>query len=99
MRTMLTIEMPVEKGNTAIADGTFPKVMQATLERLKPEAAYFTAVKGNRCAIIVFDLAHPSDIPSICEPLFNELNAAVELKPVMTADDVAAGLAKAHAAR
>lgn len=95
MRTMLKVQMSVDAANAAIKSGRFGKIMSSTLERLKPEAAYFTAVNGDRGGFIVFDLKHPSDIPSICEPLFSELGAKVELTPVMTPDDVQAGLAKA----
>lgn len=95
MRTMLKVQMPAETANAAIASGRFAKVVSSTLERLKPEAAYFTAVNGDRGGFIVFDLQHPSDIPSVCEPFFNEVGAKVELMPVMTPDDVQAGLAKA----
>jgi hypothetical protein len=97
MRTMLKIQFPVEEANAAIKDGRFAKVLSSTLERLKPEAAYFTAVGGDRGGYIVFDLEHPNDIPSICEPLFFELHAKVELSPVMTPEDVRTGLAKASA--
>jgi hypothetical protein len=48
MRTMLKIQFPVEEANAAIKDGRFAKVLSSTLERLKPEAAYFTAVGGDR---------------------------------------------------
>jgi hypothetical protein len=92
---MLKIQMPVEAANAAIKDGRLGKVLSATLERLKPEAAYFTTVNGDRGGFIVFDLQHPSDIPSICEPFFFELGAKVELTPVMTPQDVQVGLAKA----
>ena len=95
MRMMLKVQMPAGAANAAIKDGRLSKVLSATIERLKPEAAYFTAVGGDRGGFIVFDLKHPSDIPSICEPFFHELDAKVELTPVMTPDDVAAGLAKA----
>jgi hypothetical protein len=98
MRIMLKIQMPAEAANAAIRDGRFGKVLTSTLERLKPEAVYFTAVDGDRGGFIVFDLQHPDDIPSICEPLFYELHAKVELFPVMTAEDVQTGLAKASAA-
>ncbi len=98
MRTMLTVRMPVEAANAAVEDGRLGKVIAATMERLKPEAAYFTAVGGDRGGYIVFDLKHPSDIPSICEPFFVELGAKIELTPVMTPEDVQAGLAKAHGA-
>ena len=95
MRTMLKIQMSVEAANAAAKDGRLGKVIGATMERLKPEAAYFTAVNGDRGGFIVFDLHHPSDIPAICEPLFLELGAKVELAPVMTAEDVQAGLDRA----
>ncbi len=97
MRVMLRLQMPVESANAAIKDGRFAKVIGATMARLQPESAYFATMHGDRGGYIVFDLKHPSDIPSICEPLFFELGAKVELEPVMTADDVQAGLAKAAA--
>ncbi len=95
MRTMLQVQFRVDASNAAIKDGRLMKVMQSTMERLKPEAAYFTTVDGDRGGYIVFDLAHPSDIPSICEPFFTELGAKCVLTPVMTPDDVQAGIAKA----
>jgi hypothetical protein len=98
MRTMLKVQMDVEASNAAIKDGRLARVLAATMERLKPEAAYFTAVDGCRGGFIVFDLQHPSDIPSICEPFFLEFNAKVELSPVMTAEDVQKGVEKASIA-
>lgn len=97
MRMMVTAKFPVEAANAAIADGRFAKTLQTVLGRLKPESAYFSAVDGCRTATIVFDLAQASDIPFLIEPLFAEMHAAIDLVPVMTADDVAAGLAKASA--
>jgi hypothetical protein len=98
MRTMLKVQMDVEASNAAIKSGRLGEVLAATMERLKPEAAYFTAVDGCRGGFIVFDLQHPSDIPSICEPFFLEFNAKVDLVPVMTAEDVKKGVEKAFAA-
>jgi len=95
MRTILKVEMSVEASNAAIKDGRLGKVMASTLERLKPEAAYFTAVNGNRGGFIVFDLKDPSDIPSVCEPFFMEFGATCELTPAMTMEDVQKGLEKA----
>lgn len=95
MRMMLKVQMSVDAANKAIKNGQLGKIMSSTLDRLKPEAAYFTALNGDRGGIIVFDLKDPSDIPSICEPFFHELGAKVELTPVMTPDEVQAGLAKA----
>jgi hypothetical protein len=95
MRTILKLQIPAKAGNAAIKDGRLGKVIASTLERLKPEAAYFTAMDGDRGGFIVFDLQHPSDIPSICEPFFRELDAKCELMPAMTPEDVQAGVEKA----
>ncbi len=97
MRMLLRIQMPTEAANAAIQDGRFAKTLSAMMERVKPEAAYFTSFEGDRCAFIVFDMQHPSDIPMIAEPFFLEMHAKIELQPVMTAEDVQAGLAKASA--
>ncbi len=95
MRTLLRLQFPAPAGNDAAKDGRLGKVVSDTIERLRPEAAYFTATNGDRGGFIVFDLKDPSDIPVICEPFFLELQAKVELAPVMTLDDVKAGLSKA----
>lgn len=98
MRVLMKAEFDTEAGNRAIKDGRLPQVLGATLERLKPEAAYFTAINGHRGAYIVFDLNDPSDIPMIAEPLFTEMGAKIELTPVMSADDVQSGLSRWQAA-
>ncbi|HTV72714.1 MAG TPA: DUF3303 family protein [Candidatus Acidoferrales bacterium] len=95
MRVMLRLQIPAATGNAAIKDGRLGHVLGSAFERIKPESAYFSTVDGDRGGYIVFDLAHPNDIPSICEPFFAELGAKIEIMPVMTADDVQAGLSKA----
>ena len=94
MRMMLKVSIPVEPGNTAVKDGSLKKVIGESLERLKPEAAYFLPEDGRRTAIMVFDLADQSEIPSIAEPFFLAFNAAVSITPVMNADDLKKGLEK-----
>ena len=86
--------MPVESGNQAIKDGTLAAVVQRTAERWKPEAMYFTTFHGERTAYLVFDLPDSSGIPSFAEPFFTELNAGVELAPVMNGDDLQKGLSQ-----
>ena len=95
MRMMLKVSIPVTKGNQAITDGTLARVLQNLMGTIKPEAAYALAVAGKRGAMYVFDLADPSQIPTIVEPLFQELDAAVEFVPVMNMDDLMKGLAAA----
>jgi hypothetical protein len=91
MRMMLKITFPTEKASHAIKDGSFQKIMQGTMSKLKPEASYFLADKGYRCAMLFFDMQDASDIPAIVEPLFASLGVAVELQPVMNADDLQRG--------
>lgn len=93
MRTMMKVVVPVERGNATIKDGTLPRTIQETLQRVEAEAAYFAADdSGCRTAYIFFDLKDASQIPVIAEPLFNTLNAAVELWPAMNAEDLQKGV-------
>ena len=92
MRTMMKITVPVSNGNKSIQDGSLPRVIQTTLESLKPECAYFMAEGGKRTAVLVFDLKDPSQIPVVCEPLFMAFDADIQLTPVMNAQDLQTGL-------
>jgi len=90
---MLRWTVPVERGNQAIEDGSLGQAMESLLQQLEPEAAYFLAEDGKRGGMVFFDMADPSQIPQIAEPLFLRLNAAVEFVPVMNPDDLRKALA------
>jgi len=92
MRTLLKVTLDVEAANKALQDGTLPKIMQSTNEKLKPEASYFLPMEGCRTALFIFDLKDASEIPGISEPFFMSLNAKVEFSPVMNAEDLQKGL-------
>jgi hypothetical protein len=92
MRMLLKLRFPMEPGNARLKDGSFGRLMQATMDRVKPEAAYFYADRGCRAGLLVFDLKDSSEIPSICEPLFDGLNAEIEIQPCMNAEDLGKGL-------
>ena len=94
MRMMLRFTLPVEKGNQAYKDGTLGKTLETIMNKFKPEAAYFGPTDGKRGGMIFFDLAEPSQIIEIAEPLFSNLNAAIEIVPVMSGDDLRKGMAK-----
>ena len=94
MRMMLKFTLPVEKGNAAIRDGTIAKTVESIMSQLKPEAAYFGPTDGKRGGMVCFDLAEPSQIVEVIEPLFLNLNASTELVPVMNAEDLRKGLGK-----
>ena len=92
MRTMMKIKMDTEAGSRAIEDGSLPQLMQETLGKLEPEAAYFAPENGVRTAFIVFDLQDPSQLPALTEPLFRTVKATVEFFPVMDREDLQKGL-------
>ena len=91
MRMMLKITFPTEKASRAIKDGSFQNIMESTMTKLMPEASYFIADKGCRCAMLFFDMQDASDIPAVVEPLFASLVVSVELQPAMNGDDLRKG--------
>ncbi len=92
MRMMMKVKLDTEAASQAIEQGLLPGVMQETLERLQPEAAYFGPEHGVRTAFIVFDLEDPSLLPPISEPLFRNFKATVDVFPVMDRGDLEKGL-------
>ncbi|MGW6907118.1 MULTISPECIES: hypothetical protein [unclassified Streptomyces] len=94
MRVLLKAQLDTEKGNDAIRSGKLPQVLQELMEKIKPEAAYFTTDGGLRTMFFFFDLKDPSQMPVIAEPLFFELGARLDYTPVMNLDDVQKGLSQ-----
>ncbi len=97
MRMMLRWTVPVERGNETIRDGSLATTLQSLVAELEPEAAYFWPEDGERAGMMVFDMADTSQIPQIAEPLFMNLDAAVEFVPVMNAEDLRIALEKVAA--
>jgi len=95
MRVMMKVSMPVETGNKGVKEGILPKTVMRFVEQMKPEACYFLPEGGKRTAIFFFDLNDPTMIPLAAEPFFHNLNAAIEMTPVMNLDDMKAGVEKA----
>jgi hypothetical protein len=86
--------MNTEKSNEAIRNGTLGKLMQSSMEQVKPEAAYFTTDEGQRTCYMVFDMQDSSLMPVISEPFFQNLGAEVTYTPVMNYEDVQRGLSQ-----
>jgi hypothetical protein len=92
MRMLLRASIPVEAGNAAVKAGTLSATIEKIIADLNPEAAYFYADDdGRRCGAVVFDMKDTSQIPAIAEPWFLAFNAKISLRPVMNAQDLAAG--------
>ena len=95
MRMMMKVSIPVEAGNKGVKEGMLPKTVMGFVDTMKPEAAFFTAEGGKRTAFFVFDLSDPTMIPTIAEPFFMNLQASIELSPVMNLAEMKAGVEKA----
>ena len=94
MRVLMTVTLDTDKTNQAIRDDVLPKTIKAAMEALRPEAAYFVTKNGRRTGFFVFDLVDVTDLPSAAEPFFQGMDAEIEVTPVMTFEDVQAGLQK-----
>ncbi|MGW0545900.1 DUF3303 family protein [Streptomyces altiplanensis] len=92
MRVMLRAVMDTKMSTEALKNGTLPQLLEATMDRLKPEAAYFTGTEGKRSCVMVFDMQDSSQLPSVAEPFF-ELGAEVTVQPAMNREDLQKGLA------
>lgn len=92
MRVMARVQIPVDAGNRGIQAGTLPKVIEQFADRWHPEAMYFTSLDGMRTGFFVFDMPDSSALPPFAEPFFMELNADVQVVPVMNGEDLQKGL-------
>ncbi|HTV48410.1 MAG TPA: panthothenate synthetase [Phycisphaerae bacterium] len=88
MKILLNVKFPHARFNAAVKDGSAGTKMNRILEELKPEAVYFMDQEGLRSAVIIVDLPSPSAIPALAEPFFLLFDATVELKVVMTPEDL-----------
>src|ERR687890_2462859 len=88
MRFMVTFRIPTEKGNALARDGSLGQTIQSILEEIQPEAAYFADMDGARGGYMVINMDDASQIPAIAEPLFLGLDASIQIRPVMGAEDL-----------
>jgi hypothetical protein len=89
MKFLMKVEIPTEAGNTALQSPDFGQKMQAALQEIGAEAAYFTAMNGRRGGYILVDMDDAAEMPAKAEPFFLWLNAAVEFLPIMRPEDLA----------
>jgi hypothetical protein len=92
MRMMMKARMDTQMSNKVTKGGAMPQALKSAIERLNPEAAYFTP-EGGRTMFLVFDMQDSSQLPSIADPFFQEMGAEIAFEPVMNLDDLQKGLA------
>ncbi|MGY1836529.1 hypothetical protein ACI79P_15665 [Blastococcus sp. SYSU DS0510] len=94
MRMMLRAVIDTEAGNEAIRNGSVAQMLEQMVKQLNPEAAYFHDEDGQRAMTVVFDMADPSQMPAIAEPLYLGVKARVSMVPCMNLDDAHRGLSQ-----
>jgi hypothetical protein len=94
MRMMMRVSVPIEAATKAVQDGSMKTILQAQLEKLRPESVYFFADDDVRTALLFIDVKEESDMLVIADPFFQGLNARIRFTPVMNGQDFQAGMAK-----
>jgi hypothetical protein len=92
MKLMMTFTIPVERGNEGGKDGSILRAIENLVKETKAEASYFTVLDGQRAGFVVFDETDQARLTKINEPLFAALDAAIDIVPVLTLDDLKRGL-------
>jgi hypothetical protein len=88
MRVIMNVKLPHKTFNAAVKEGTAGKKLNAILEAIKPEAAYFTEHDGQRGAVLIVNMPEASSIPALAEPWFLTFEADVEFRIAMTGEDL-----------
>ena len=88
MRMLLHAIFPNEPFNSLVRSGEAGEILKKIMEDLKPEAVYFTEEDGLRSALMVVDIASPSDVPRIAEPFFLKFDAECRMRIVMSPSDL-----------
>ncbi|WP_141701182.1 DUF3303 family protein [Methyloceanibacter methanicus] len=89
---MMRFSIPVERGNEAHKDGSMGPAIEAIVSETKAEAAYFTVEGGERTGYIFFETDDPAVLPKLNEAMFAALDAAIDIVPILTLDDLKRGL-------
>jgi hypothetical protein len=85
---LLDVTFPHEPFNSLVRKGVVGKKIEEVLDAIKPEVVYFTEQDGQRGAVMIVNLADPSKLPALAEPLFLTFNADMRLRVAMTPDDL-----------
>jgi hypothetical protein len=88
MRMLMNVTLPHQPFNAAVRDGTAGAKINKILEAIKPEAVYFTEQNGHRGAILIVNVPNDAKVPALAEPWFLTFEADVQIRIVMSPDDL-----------
>jgi hypothetical protein len=94
MRVLVRAKIPIDAGNKMVQDPNFLKNLEQYMNKVKPEAAYFMPIDGDRAMAFIININNDYEMPSIVEPLFQEMGAKVEVVPVVNFDDLKKGISQ-----
>jgi hypothetical protein len=95
MRMLLKAVLDTEAGSEVFRRGLVAELSEQMQEDLQPEAFYFFSEDGQRAFLAIFDLADPSQLPVITEPLYQLGKAKVTVIPCMNLEDLKKGVEEA----
>jgi hypothetical protein len=95
MRMLLKAIIDTEAANEVFRTGRVAENLGRIIELLKPEAVYFAGEDGQRAVFAVFDLADPSQLPVVSEPLYLLAKAKITVTPCMNLEELKKGLDEA----
>ena len=88
MRYIMSVRIPIDRGNELLKDPQFGQKMNDLVTSVKAEAVYFTTVNGQRGGYIIVNMDDASQLPAIAEPFFLYLHADIDVHPVMLLSDL-----------
>ena len=80
--------MPTEHSNRLVQDPNFLQKLEGVLNQIKPEAAYFNPIEGERGGYMIINLSSADMIATIAEPLWMMFNCKLDISPVMELKDL-----------
>jgi SpoU rRNA methylase family enzyme len=88
MRFLVRAQIPTEIGNKMVKNPKFLQELENYIHKVKAEASYFFEASGDRTFAFIVNIESAEMIPSIAEPLFQDIGAKVEFHPVMVLEDL-----------
>ena len=92
MRLMMIFRIPTAAGNAAGKRGDISKSIDKLVKDTNAEAAYFSMMNGMRAGVVIFEETDQAKLPQYNEPLMEQLDAQIDIVPVLNLEDLERGL-------
>jgi len=88
MRFLVRAQIPTGAGNKMVKNPNFLQDLENYIKKVNAETAYFFEAGGDRTFVFIVNFESADMIPTIAEPLFQDIGAKVEFHPVMLFEDL-----------